>query len=248
MRNFLLFALAILATVSCSKSNQGELVGVRQKSKPFYQPDPYGMVFIPQGSYTMGAGGEDITASYLAQPKTISVSAFFMDETEITNNKYRQFVYWVRDSIARTILGDIQPDKYLIEENKRTGEIYDPPFLNWKTKIEWNSRDQEIRDALEEMYLPEHERYFRRKEIDTRKLMYEYYWVDLQAAARKDFSEDADFRNAGLANRPQGLRDRSVYVRKEMINVYPDTLAWIHDYTYSFNDPLTEKVFLASCL
>ncbi len=135
MRNFLLFALAILATVSCSKSNQGELVGVRQKSKPFYQPDPYGMVFIPQGSYTMGAGGEDITASYLAQPKTISVSAFFMDETEITNNKYRQFVYWVRDSIARTILGDIQPDKYLIEENKRTGEIYDPPFLNWKTKL-----------------------------------------------------------------------------------------------------------------
>lgn len=228
---------------SCSNSGNGELVGTRKKSKPFYQPDPYGMVFVPMGSYTMGAGDEDLTHGHLIQPKTISVSAFFMDETEITNDKYRQFVNWVKDSIARTILGDVNPEEYLIEENAKTGEVYDPPYLNWKTDIDWNSEDQDVRDALEEMYLPEHERFFRRKEIDTRKLMYEYYWVDLHAAAKKDFSEDADYRNAGLANRPQGLRDRSVYVRKETIAVYPDTLAWIHDYTYSFNDPLTEKYF-----
>ena len=235
--------MVVLFMASCSNSGNGELVGTRGKSKPFYQPDPYGMVFIPMGSYTMGAGDEDLTNSHMIQPKTISVSAFFMDETEITNDKYRQFVYWVRDSIARTILGDVNPEEFLIEENEKTGEIFDPPFLNWKTDIDWNSEDQDIRDAIEEMYLPEHERFFRRKEIDTRKLMYEYYWVDLHAAAKKDFSEDADYRNAGLANRPQGLRDRSVYVRKETIAVYPDTLAWIHDYTYSFNDPLTEKYF-----
>ena len=243
MKKLLLYTLVIMFLASCSNSGNGELVGTRKKSKPFYQPDPYGMVFVPMGSYTMGAGDEDLTHSHLIQPKTISVSAFFMDETEITNDKYRQFVNWVKDSIARTILGDVNPEEYLIEENAKTGEVYDPPYLNWKTDIEWNSEDQDVRDALEEMYLPEHERFFRRKEIDTRKLMYEYYWVDLHAAAKKDFSEDADYRNAGLANRPQGLRDRSVYVRKETIAVYPDTLAWIHDYTYSFNDPLTEKYF-----
>ena len=93
------------------------------------------------------------------------------------------------------------------------------------------------------MWIPENERYFGKKEIDSRKLFYEYFWIDLQAAARKEFRDDADYRNAGLANRPQGLTDRSVYVKKESINVYPDTLAWIHDYTYSFNDPLTEKYF-----
>ncbi|MAZ94128.1 MAG: SUMF1/EgtB/PvdO family nonheme iron enzyme [Bacteroidales bacterium] len=243
MKRLFIYTLAMLFLASCSNSGNGELVGTRKKSKPFYQPDPYGMVFVPMGSYTMGAGDEDLTHSYLTQPKTISVSAFFMDETEITNDKYRQFVHWVRDSIARTILGDVNPEEYLIEENPKTGEVYDPPYLNWKTDIDWNSEDQDVRDALEEMYLPEHERYFRRKEIDTRKLMYEYYWVDLHAAAKKDFSEDADYRNAGLANRPQGLRDRSVYVRKETIAVYPDTLSWIHDYTYSFNDPLTQKYF-----
>ena len=243
MKRLVLYMIVVAFLASCSNSGNGELVGTRKKSKPFYQPDPFGMVFIPQGSYTMGAADEDITSSYLVQPKAISVSAFFMDETEITNDEYRQFVFWVKDSIARTILGDVRPEEFLIEENEKTGEVYDPPYLNWETDIEWSSEDQDMRDALEEMYLPEHERYFRRKEIDTRKLMYSYYWVDLHAAAKKDFSETGDYRDAGLANRPQGLRDRSVYVRNEMISVYPDTLAWIHDYTYSFNDPLTEKYF-----
>ena len=243
MKRLILYMLVILFFASCGNTGNGELVGTRKKSKPFYQPDPYGMVFIPQGSYTMGAADEDLTHSYLVQPKTISVSAFFMDETEITNDEYRQFVFWVRDSIARRMLGEVRPEDFLIEENVKTGEVYEPPYLNWKTDIEWNSEDQDVRDALEAMYLPENERYFRRKEIDTRKLMYSYYWVDLQAAAKKDFTEEADYKNAGLANRPQGLRDRSVYVRNEQIAVYPDTLAWIHDYTYSFNDPLTEKYF-----
>jgi len=243
MKRLILYLSVVGFLASCSNSGNGELVGTRKKSKPFYQPDPYGMVFIPQGSYTMGAADEDITNSYLVQPKTISVSAFFMDETEITNDEYRQFVFWVRDSIARRMLGDVNPEEFLIEENEKTGEVYDPPYLNWDNDIDWNSEDQDVRDQLEEMYLPENERYFRRKEIDTRKLMYSYYWVDLHAAARKDFSETGDYRDAGLANRPQGLRDRSVYVRNETIGVYPDTLAWIHDYTYSFNDPLTEKYF-----
>ncbi|MCF8235273.1 MAG: formylglycine-generating enzyme family protein [Bacteroidales bacterium] len=243
MKKLLVYFAALTLLASCSTSDNGELVGVNRKSKPFYQPDPYGMVFIPQGSYIMGAGDEDAADGYDYEPKTISVSSFFMDETEITNNEYRQFVYWVRDSIARTILGNVRPDEFLIQENQETGEIYDPPFLNWQTEFEWNSEDQDIRDALDEMYLPEHERFFRRKEIDTRKLNYEYYWVDLHKAAKKDFSVEGDYKNASLANRPQGLRDRSVYVRKEVINVYPDTLSWIHDYTYSFNDPMTEKYF-----
>lgn len=243
MKKILLFIAALIVLVSCSDKGNGELVGVNRKSGTFYQPDPYGMVFVPQGSYTMGAGDEDITYGQVIEPKTVSISSFFMDETEITNNEYRQFVFWVRDSIARRMLGDIRPDDYLIEEDPETGEVYDPPFLNWETDIEWQSSDQEVRDAIENIYLPEHERYFRKKQIDSRKLNYEYYWVDLQAAAQKDFSTPGNYLDASLANRPQGLRDRSVYVKRESINVYPDTLAWIHDYTYSFNDPLTERYF-----
>jgi Uncharacterized conserved protein len=258
MKRLLLLFSLLLLLASCGNTNQGELVGVRKSTKPFSQPDPYGMVFIPQGSFTMGVGGEDITSSMLYEPKTVSVSSFYMDETEITNNEYRQFVYWVRDSIARKMLAEAFPDKYAISETTY-GEPIDPPQLNWKEAIDWNSKDQEVREVLEPMYLPEHERFFRVKEIDSRKLFYSYFWIDLQAAAKKEYANgnlvqndqsigEADNginpdRKGTWANRSQGYTDRSVYVRSEVINVYPDTLCWIHDYSYSFNDPMTEKYF-----
>ncbi len=240
MKRVLFYLVILIFLGSCGGSGNGELVGVQDR-KPFYQPQPHGMAYIPLGSYTMGVGEEDVAYAQVRQPKTVTITAFYMDETEITNNEYRQFVYWVRDSIARTLLGDILPEDYLIEENDKTGEMYDPPFLNWHTKIDWQGEEE--RDVLEEMYLPENERFFRQKEIDTRKLDYEYYWVDLKMAAKKDYSQDGNHEAAGFANRPQGLQDRSTYVRKEKINVYPDTLCWIFDYSYSFNEPLTQKYF-----
>ena len=47
--------------------------------------------------------------------KTVSIGAFYMDQTEITNNEYRQFVFWVKDSIARRILGAEFPEEFLVE-------------------------------------------------------------------------------------------------------------------------------------
>jgi formylglycine-generating enzyme len=240
MKRVFLYLAIIILLGSCGSSGSGELIGV-QGRKPYYQPTPYGMAYIPLGSYTMGTGEEDAFYGLISQPKTITVSAFYMDETEITNNEYRQFVYWVRDSIARVLLGDFQPESFLVEENRRTGEIYDPPYLNWNARIDWAGEDE--REILEEMFLPEQERFFRKREIDTRKLNYEYYWVDLQAAARKDYSRSGDAEKGMFSNRPQGLQDRSVYVRKELVNIYPDTLVWLHDYSYSFNEPLTQKYF-----
>ena len=45
----------ILVTIlsGCSSSGGGELVGVARRGT-FYEPDPYGMLFIPQGSFNMG--------------------------------------------------------------------------------------------------------------------------------------------------------------------------------------------------
>ena len=58
MKKLLVLSLIAFTLVGCTSTNQGELVGVRKKSKQFYQPDPYGMVFVPMGSYTMGVGGQ----------------------------------------------------------------------------------------------------------------------------------------------------------------------------------------------
>ena len=240
MRKLFFFLLIMAIISSCSNTGNGELTGVQDRPK-FYQPDPYGMAFIPLGSYVKGVGEEDVPYAQVTNPKRVSVSSFYMDETEITNNEYRQFVYWVRDSMVRRLLGDINPEEYLIEENPETGELYDPPFLNWETEIDYE--DEETVQTLEELYLPENERCFRKKEFDTRKLKYRYFWIDLKSAAKKDYSQEADPTDASFANRQQGMNDRSVYVREEVINVYPDTLCWIHDFPYSYNEPLTQSYF-----
>ena len=135
MKKLLVLSFVILTLTSCGlfdNTHTGDLVGVAKRSKSFKQPDPAGMAFIPQGSYTMGVGGQDITSSYVAQPKTVSITAFYMDETEITNNEYREFVFWVRDSIARRILSESDNgDMVLISQDPRTREYYDTPILNW---------------------------------------------------------------------------------------------------------------------
>lgn len=219
----IMFVAGVL--ISCNAGN-GELIGV-QGREPWYQPDPFGMLFIPMGSFTQGENDQDVTRSFTSQTRTVSVQAFYMDQTEISNNEYRQFVYWVRDSIAHMILGEEVSEEHFTMVNWY-GEDLDPPLINWATRIDWFNDEE--REALEVMYYPEHERFYRRKEIDTRKLKYEYYWIDIREAAQRK-------------NREQGLIDRSVFIKKDIINVYPDTLAWVHDFTYSFNEPMTNMYF-----
>ena len=55
----------------------------------------------------MGKADDDFVAVNDAPTKTVTVRSFYMDETEITNAEYRQFVEWVRDSTVRLKLAII---------------------------------------------------------------------------------------------------------------------------------------------
>lgn len=246
MKRFLsiIFLAVVLFLASCSNNGSGELIGVQGRGN-FTQPTPFGTLFIPPGSYQMGPSDQDIFYNVTAQSKTVTVQAFYMDETEITNNEYRQFVNYVKDSLVRELLGTVNPEEWWIEEDQY-GEPLEPHHLNWETKLDYDKLDQDQKQALDPLMMPEHERYFRRKEFDTRQFNYIYYWVDYKAAAKKEFDtesvvavqDQADHDLSSLANRPQGVKDRSVFIKKDVINIYPDTLAWIHDFTYSFNEPM----------
>jgi len=244
MKKVLSLSVILITILSgCGQSGDGELVGVARRGA-FYEPDPYGMLFIPQGSFNMGPNDQDVAWSMTSQSKTVSIRSFWMDETEVTNSEYRQFVYWVKDSIARRLLGE-QFEEFLISEDYLGNEI-DPPFVNWEEPIEWDN--EEYAEILDEMYLPENERFFRRKEIDTRKLTYEYEWVDLLQAAKKSNRYNYETKQyEGVVFDQKGnerqISDRSAFIMKDAVNVYPDTLCWIADFTYSFNEPWTEMYF-----
>jgi len=136
MRKILYFISIAFLFGSCATSGgNGELVGVLGRPV-WYQTDPYGMLYIPAGAFNMGQSDQDVPLTHYNETKTVSVGAFYMDQTEITNNEYRQFVDWVRDSIARRILGQEFPEEFLVETYDDELEVKDE--ADWQ--LNWNSR------------------------------------------------------------------------------------------------------------
>ncbi len=200
------FVLSGILISSCGKKQSGELLGVL--NRPSWKGiNPYGMVYIQSGTLHIGQSDQDVFSTYLQKPKAVSIQGFFMDDTEITNNEYRQFVNWVKDSIAHVILGDFYEDEY---GNER---------LDWDFPIDWSD------ELLDEMYYQGDMAFSGKRELDTRKLNYKYEWLDWNLAVKR--------------------RDipRSQLIKKEEVNIYPDTLCWIRDFSYSANEPYARNYF-----
>ncbi len=247
-----LVALTI-ALASCNKP-AGELVGARNPGN-FKEANPYGMVFIKKGSFMMGANTQ---SAVFEQPDNImmaTVEAFWMDETEITNNEYMQFVHWVRDSIAMTYLVAAGMTDFAVQPKD---EDFDEEnfSLNWRKKIPWDSKDEDIVDALAPMF------YSDGRTMKTNFLHYRYQWVNYDEAvlqrnkfdvATSRYPEGASVRvdtfwvdeNGGILDstiiRP--LREPSDLLTKKIICIYPDTLVWRRDFQFSFNDPMLHMYF-----
>jgi gliding motility-associated lipoprotein GldK len=234
------FAFGLLFN-SCQKPDN-YLPGRNDNKGQWFEPTPYGMAYIQRGSFNIGPSDDEINE--FTRTKTVSVESFWMDDTEITNNEYRQFVYWVRDSIARKLLGETFTD-YIISVDENEVPL-ENPVINWQERIDW--RDSEIRMAIDELYIPENERLAFNKEIDSRKLIYDYYWVDYQQAAKRSNSYNFETRKYdGTVYNSEGevlpIENRSSFLMHESVPVYPDTLSWIRDFAYTYNEPLTLKYF-----
>jgi formylglycine-generating enzyme len=240
----------LLVTSSCSLPGSGsgygngELVGTSHGGK-WKEKAPYGMNFVRRGTLNIGPNDQD-PASAMQPTRTVSIDAFWIDDTEITNSEYRQFITWVRDSIARQMLGQQFPE-YLITEDRNNNPI-DPPLINWKEKIRWN--DPDYMAAMEDLYIPVGERFLNRREIDSRKLFYSFWWIDYQQAARRINSYNEDSLKYGanaVVAKPNGqvetVTNRSAFIMKETVPIYPDTLCWVRDFTYSYNEPWATRYF-----
>jgi formylglycine-generating enzyme required for sulfatase activity len=180
----LVAALATLFFASCgvlgkkdknagAMPTNGQLMGIAPGAK-FIMKQPYGMVFIPQGTFHMGPSDEDPSYAFSARNRSVSISGFWMDATEITNNEYRQFAQWVRDSIAAKELGYIKNDK-------SGGE-----FVDWnKVKtIKWN--DPTTLEKMSGLILPPEDRIFGKMELDPQKMVYVSEYFDLKEAAKRE--------------------------------------------------------------
>jgi len=176
-----------------------------------------------------------------------------MDETEITNSEYRQFVHWVRDSILRINLAeeafvfsktlendengigafayktadttDLTPyQKYMFEEYGK--DVIDRNIELIFDKDEYP--DVAYARVMDEMYLSADDTHNGQRTWDVKQFLFDYSYFDSEAAARD--------KNA----------PRSVYIKRPYPNgleIYPDTTVWVRDFEYSYNEPMHNDYF-----
>ncbi|NJY61857.1 gliding motility lipoprotein GldK [Salinimicrobium sp. CDJ15-81-2] len=252
MRKLFSLIAVISVLASCGRGDQGQLVGAQ--GKKWHPEKPLGMTLIPGGAFIMGKSDDDIAALNNAPPKTVTVRSFYMDETEITNAEYRQFVNWVKDSVTRMKLAifaeeigetpgtggigefafadteeaDMTPyEKYMYDNYYSLGG-YEGRKINKRVDIIWDTRDypdEYYAEVMDTLYIPIEEAYNGQRSFDVNHLKFRYTWMDVGQAARAEPGRRADF------------------IKTEEIQIYPDTTVWIKDFNYSYNEPMHNDYF-----
>ena len=274
-RNIKLALVASLSVLMCScfggksmsaSGRGGEVVGVGGKA--FDEPTPYGMVQINRGYLHMGLDNQDSLWGIKAPVKDISVDGFWMDDAEVSNSKYKQFVEYVRDSILRTRLADpayAGDETYMITEDKYGNPI--SPRVNWKKALPKKPNEDEQR-AIESLYVTNP--VTGEKLIDYRQLNYKYEIYDYTAAAlrRNRLNPQERILNTDVDIDPEEvvmiskdtayIDDEGRIVRQTIdrplsgpwdflntyiVNVYPDTTCWVNDFKNSDNETYLRNYF-----
>ncbi|MBP5376461.1 MAG: SUMF1/EgtB/PvdO family nonheme iron enzyme [Bacteroidaceae bacterium] len=270
---FIVIAAVALSMASCfsskkgSAANGGEVTGVGGTN--FAEPSPYGMVLIKRGSLKMGSEKTDSLWGKSMPSRDISVDAFWMDEKEVTNSMYRQFVYWVRDSIIRERLADPAyggDESFKIEEDKNGEPV--TPHLNWNKRIPWTKADEDQERAIESVFTTHP--FTGERMLDASQMNYRYEVFDYAMAAQRKYRLNPNERNldtdiqvneeeeimiskdtayiddSGVIHRETITRPLSSmwdFVNTYIINVYPDTTCWVNDFQNAENETYMRLYF-----
>lgn len=83
-----------------------------------------GLILIEGGTFAMGRTEQDITVDWDNVPRRVTVPSFYMDETEIANVHYLEYLYWLD-----RVFGTDYPEVY-----KKAL----PDTLVWRSKLAYN--------------------------------------------------------------------------------------------------------------
>ncbi|WP_027880538.1 gliding motility lipoprotein GldK [Mesoflavibacter zeaxanthinifaciens] len=254
MKKFVLLTAVFALLASCGSKDKGQLVGV--KGKKWHPEKPYGMTLIPGGAFIMGKADDDLAGIQDAPAKTVTVASYYMDETEITNSEYRQFVEWVRDSTIRTKLAiladevgetpgsggigefafkDADPEnmtpyeQYMYDNYSGLGETgYEGRKLNHDVDLIFDTAEYPDEYYVEVM--------------DTMYLPLEESYNGQRTWDVTKFKFQYTYMDIAKAAKNKKLRRKDVIVKEE-VEIYPDTTVWIRDFAYSYNEPMHNDYF-----
>ncbi|WP_291104838.1 MULTISPECIES: gliding motility lipoprotein GldK [unclassified Flavobacterium] len=266
MKKFIAFTAILSLLIGCGKSSdKGELVGV--KGGKWHPEKPYGMTLIPGGSFIMGKSDDDVANVGDATTKTVTVRSFYMDETEITNSEYRQFVEWVKDSTMRVRLAILADESGIKKgdakggKGKNTGSIADFAF-NDSDPEKMTAYDKYMYDNYYSVGTDDDPYAGRKlnhkvKLIKDTKLYPDEYYTEVMDSMYLPMEESFNglrtidvnklkFRYSWMdiqAAAKAKTGKRKDFIRTEQVKVYPDTTTWIKDFSYSYNEPMHNDYF-----
>jgi formylglycine-generating enzyme len=127
------FAGALLAlTTSCKKEvsrttgweyNNPEMGGFEVTASREQMTGP-GLVLIEGGTFTMGANYENLTYEWDNIPRRVTVPSFYMDQTEVSNLAYLEYLYWLQRVFGQDFPAVVKNAK--------------PDTLVWREKLAYN--------------------------------------------------------------------------------------------------------------
>ena len=204
----------------------------------------------------MGKSEEDQAKVLNAPTKTVTVRSFYMDDTEITNSEYRQFVEWVKDSIARTRLAILADELGLGPEDGGIGDYafkdadttrlsaYDKYMLNnyagmGETGYEGRALDRKQNLIWDTSKYPDE---YYAEVMDSLYISQEESYngqrhIDVTKLKYKYTWMDIE----AAARAKKGSRKN--FIKQEELEIYPDTTVWIKDFSYSYNEPMHNDYF-----
>lgn len=86
-----------------------------------------GLVLIEGGTFTMGRVQDDVMYDWNAVPRRVTVSSFYMDQTEVRNIDYREYIYW----LERVFSPDVDPQRNVVKRAL-------PDTLVWRNPMAYN--------------------------------------------------------------------------------------------------------------
>jgi gliding motility-associated lipoprotein GldK len=264
MKKLIAFTAILSLLVSCGgSSDKGELVGA--KAKKWHPEKPFGMALIPGGAFIMGKSDDDLANVQDAPTKTVTVRSFYMDETEITNSEYRQFVEWVKDSTIRVRLADLAEEQGMDapangKSSSKKGSIGDFAYNNAdpnnnpkssayeKYMFAKNSLDP---DAIKKLnhkikLIKATNKYpdeFYSEVMDSMYLPEKASYNGLKTFDANKLVFRYKWMDIRAAVKAKKGTPRQKFIKDTAYVIYPDTTSWVKDFNYSFNEPMHNDYF-----
>ena len=137
-----LFALAVLLISSCGrndrnaatnwKMNDTKWGGFETQDDYDGQETPPNMVLIPGGMFVMGFTEEDVPYDWDNIPRRVTVSTFFMDQTEMSNSDYLLYLDWTKLAYGESypeVVRNALPDTLVWRDELSFNEPYVQNYL-----------------------------------------------------------------------------------------------------------------------